>query len=41
MLPKKSTLVEQNLESESIHPKLFVDIFRAPRAHLVAKNDSL
>ena len=41
MLPKKSTPVDQTLESESIHFQLSVAIFRAPRAHLVAQNDHI
>ena len=37
MLPKRSTPVDQNLGSESIHSQLSVAIFRAPRNHLVAE----
>ena len=40
MLPKKSTPVDQNLESESIHSQLSVAIFRAPRSHLISQNDN-
>ena len=41
MLPKRSTPVDQNLGSESIHSQLSIAIFRAPRAHLVAQNDCI
>jgi len=34
MLPKRSTHVAQNLGSESIHSKLSVAIFIAPRTYL-------
>ena len=34
MLPKRSTPVDQNLESESIHSQLSVAIFMASRTHL-------
>ena len=34
MLPKRSTHIDQNLESESIHSQLSVDIFMASRTHL-------
>ena len=37
MLPKRSTPVDQNLGSESMHSQLSIAIFRAPRAHLVAQ----
>ena len=37
MLPKRSTPVDQNLGSESIHSQLSVAIFRTPRDHLVAQ----
>ena len=39
MLPKRSTPVDQNLESESIYSKLSVAIFRASRNLLVTLND--
>eukprot|EP00493_Phyllostaurus_siculus_P016341 UN16588 len=37
MLPKKSTSVNQNLESASIHFQLSVAIFRTARNRLVAE----
>ena len=41
MLPKRSTPVDQNLGSESIHSQLSVAIFTAPRNLLGAQNDSI
>jgi len=41
MLPKRSTPVDQNFGSESMHSQLFIAIFRAPRTHLVAQKDCI
>ena len=41
MLPKRSTPVDQTLESESIHSQLSVAIFIAPRTHLGAQKCSM
>ena len=37
MLPKRSTLVDQTLESESVYSQFSVDIFIAPRNLLGAR----
>ena len=41
LLPKRSTLVDQNLESESIDSQLSIAIFRAPRDLLVTQDYSI
>ena len=41
LLLRKSTLVDQNLESESINSQLSIAIFKAPRDLLVAQDDSI
>ena len=41
MLPKRSTHVDQNLESESIGSKLSVAIFMASRTHLGTRKCSV
>ena len=40
MLPKRSTHVDQNLESKSIESQIFITIFRVTRNLLVTRNDS-
>ena len=39
MLPKRSTHVDQNLESKSIESQIFIVIFRATRNLLVTRDD--